>query len=108
MSLQGHQPLPISKDYVMVRPDAPLTVHQALTLSQSADLRLAASTMTGAKRPAFEAAMTLKDCDGNPLQAETTCGWSRRTVALEWAARRPGLLCLGAHSACSGRKRWAD
>ena len=66
----------------MVMPDSALAFHQSLTPSQIADLRLAASTMTGAKRRAFEAEMTLKYCEGNPLQAETTCGWSRRTVAL--------------------------
>jgi hypothetical protein len=26
--------------------------------------------------------MSLKSCAGNPLQAESTFGWSRRTVAL--------------------------
>jgi hypothetical protein len=92
----------------MVMPDSPLTFHQSLTLSQIADLRLAASTMTGAKRRAFEAEMALKYCEGNPLQAETTFGWSRRTVALGLAERRTGLLCLGAQSAFSGRKRWED
>ena len=29
--------------------------------------------------------MTVKYCEGNPLQAETTFGWSRRTVALGFA-----------------------
>jgi hypothetical protein len=43
MSLQGHQPLLISRDYVMVMPDSALASHQSLTLSQIADLRLAAS-----------------------------------------------------------------
>src|ERR671936_1466504 len=108
MSLQGHQPLPILRDHVMVMPDSPLTLHQSLTLSQIADLRLAASTMTGAKRRAFEAELTLKYCAGNPLQAELTFGWSRRTIALGLAERRTGIRCLGAQSACSGRKRWED
>src|SRR5262249_12965 len=45
---------------------------------------------------------------GKPLPAETTFGWSRRTVALGLAERRTGLLCLGAQSAFSGRKRWED
>jgi hypothetical protein len=92
----------------MVMPDSPLTLPQSLTRSQIAALRWAASTMTGAKRRAFEAAMTLQYCAGTPLQAETTFGWSRRTVALGVAARRPGSLCRGAHSAFSGRKRWED
>ena len=108
MSLQVYQPLPISRDYVMSLPDSALAFHQPLMPSQIADLRLAASKMTGAKRRAFEAEMTLKYCAGNPLQAEITFGWSRRTVALGLAERRTGLMCLGAQSAFSGRKRWED
>ena len=92
----------------MSMPDSTLALHQPLTPSQIADLRLAASKMTGVKRRAFEAEMTLKYCDGNPLQAETTFGWSRRTVALGLAERRTGIMCLGAQSAFSGRKRWED
>ena len=88
--------------------DSELVFRQPLTPSQIADLRLAASTMTGAKRRAFEAEMAVKYCEGNPLQAELTFGWSRRTVALGLAERRSGILCLGAQSAFSGRKRWED
>ena len=92
----------------MARLDSALAFYQPLTPSQIADLRLAASKMTGATRRAFEAAITLKYCEGNPLQAETTFGWSRRTVALGLAERRPGIMCLGAQVAFSGRKRWED
>jgi hypothetical protein len=98
----------MSRDYIMSMPDSALAFHQPLTPSQIADLRLAASKMTGAKRRAFEAEMTLKYCEGNPLQAEITLGWSRRTVALGLAERRTGIMCLGAQSAFSGRKRWED
>ena len=108
MSLQVYQPLPISRDSIMSLLDSALAFHQPLPPSQIADLRLAASAMTGAKRRAFEAAMTLKYCEGNPLQAEITFGWSRRTVALGLAERRTGIMCLGAQSAFSGRKRWED
>ena len=88
--------------------DAPLECHQPLSPSQIADLRLAASTMTGAKRRAFEAEMTVKYCGGDPLLAETIFGWGRRTVAVGLAERRTGIRCLGAQSACSGRKRWEE
>jgi hypothetical protein len=64
--------------------------------------------MTGAKRRAFEAEMTLKYCDGNPLMAEAVFGWGRQTVALGLAERRTGIMCLGAQSAFSGRKRWEE
>jgi len=78
------------------------------TPSQIADLRLAASPMTGPTRRAFEAEMTLKYCGGNPLMAEAIFGWGRQTVALGLAERRTGIICLGAQSAFSGRKRWED
>src|SRR4029453_6136567 len=44
----------------------------------------------------------------NPLLTETLFGWGRQTVALGLAERRTGLVCLGAQSAFSGRKRWED
>ena len=92
----------------MSTPDSALAFHQPLTPSHIAEVRLAASTMPGAKRRAFEAEMTVKYCAGKPLQAETTFGWSRRTVALGLAERHTGIVCLGAQSAFSGRKRWED
>jgi len=89
-------------------PDSRLAFRQSLSPSQITDLRLAASQMTGPKRRAFEAEMTLKYCGGNPLLAETLFGWGRQTVALGLAERRTGIICLGAQSAFSGRKRWED
>jgi hypothetical protein len=85
-----------------------LEYRQSPSASQIADLRLAASKLTGPKRRAFEAEMTLKYCAGNPLVAETLCGWGRQTVALGLAERRTGILCLGAQAAYSGRKRWEE
>jgi len=76
--------------------------------SSIADLRLAASNMTGPRRRAFEAEMTIKYGAGNPLMAEAVFGWGRQTVALGLAERRTGIICLGAQSACSGRKRWEE
>lgn len=64
--------------------------------------------MTGSTRRAFQAEMTLKYCQGNPLQAETVFGWGRHTVALGLSERRTGIMCLGAQSAFSGRKRWEE
>lgn len=92
----------------MGRHDSTLESHQPLRPSQIADLRLAASKMTGPTRRAFQAEMTVKYCGGNPLLAETIFGWGRHTVAVGLAERRTGLLCLGAQSAFSGRKRWED
>jgi hypothetical protein len=76
--------------------------------SHIADLRLAASPMTGPPRRACEAERTLQYGDGPPLRAEAVCGWGRQTVALGWAERRPGILWRGAQAACSGRQRWEE
>src|SRR5216683_1641565 len=88
--------------------DSPPEYRPSLSPSQIADLRLAASQMSGPTRRAFEAEMALKHCGGNPLLAETLFGWGRQTVALGLAERRTGILCLGAQSAFSGRKRWEE
>ena len=52
--------------------------------------------------------MTWKYCGGNALMAEAVCGWGRQTVARGLGARRPGIMCLGAPAAFSGRKRWEE
>ena len=52
--------------------------------------------------------MTLKYWGGSPLMAAAVLGWGRQTVALGLAERRTGIMCLGAQSACSGRKRWEE
>jgi hypothetical protein len=72
-----------------------------------ADVRVAASKMTGATRRALEAEMTMQDCGGNARQADSVLGWGRHTVALGLAARRTGILCVGAQSTSRGRPRWA-
>jgi DDE family transposase len=92
----------------MCMPHATLPSWPSLSPSQIADLRLAASKMTGPKRRAFEAEMALKYCEGNSLLAEARFGWGRQTVALGLAERRTGIICLGAQSAFSGRKRWEE
>src|SRR5262249_23217245 len=79
-----------------------------LSPSQIADLRLAASHMTGSTRRAFEAEMTLKYCGGNPLRAAAGLWCGCQTVALGSAERRTGITCIAAQSAFSGRKRWEE
>jgi Rhodopirellula transposase DDE domain len=88
--------------------DSTLESSQSLRPSQIADVRLAASKMTGPTRRAFQAEMALKYCGGNPLLAATIFGWGRHTVAVGLAERRTGIICLGAQSAFSGRKRWEE
>lgn len=75
---------------------------------QIADLRLAASQMTGATRRAFQAEMTLKYCEGNARRAEEVFGWGRQNVEVGLAEKRTGIECLSLHAAFSGRPRWED
>ena len=98
----------LSGGHIVGMQDPTLESHQPLRPSQIADLRLAASKMTGPTRRAFQAEMTLKYCGGNPLLAETIFGWGRHTVEVGLGERRTGLMCLGAQAAFSGRKRWED
>ena len=81
---------------------------ELLSASQIADLRLAASTLSGAKRRAFQAAMSLKYCQGNPRLTETVFGWGRDNVALGLAEHRSGIICIGAQSYYGGAKRWEE
>lgn len=92
----------------MSMPNATWTRQSLLRPWQIADIRLAASQMTGPTRRAFEAEMTVKYCGGIPLKAEAIFGWGRQTVALGLAERRTGIVCLGAQSAFRGRKRWEE
>ena len=108
MILQGGELRLYARGPLMCMPPATLQSRPSLSPSQIADLRLAASTMTGPQRRAFEAEMTVKYCGGTPLMAEAVCGWGRQTVALGLAERRTGRICLGAQAACSGRKRWEE
>jgi hypothetical protein len=108
MMLQSYESRALEGGPIVGMPDATLAFHQPLSTSQIADLRLAASKMSGPKRRGFEAEMTLKYCKGDPLQAETIFGWGRPTVEVGLAERRTGIICLGAQSAFSGRHRWED
>ncbi len=81
-------------------------VPQNLSEDLIEDVRLAASKMSGAKRRAFLAEMTLKYCAGNARRAETVFGWGRETVEVGLGERRTGLVCYGAQRGRSGRRRW--
>ena len=92
----------------MCMQDSTLAFQAWLSASPIADLRLAASQLSGPQRRAFEAEMALQHCGGPPLLAATRFGWGRQTVALGLAERRTGSLWLGAQSAFSGRQRWEE
>ena len=79
-----------------------------LVLSQVEDLRLAASKMTGAKRRAFQAQMTIKYCEGSARKAERLFGWGRKNVQLGLEERRSGIICVGLQSSYCGAKKWEE
>jgi hypothetical protein len=108
MILQDYELQLDSRGSLMCMPNTTWSSQPSLTPSQVADMRLAASKMTGPTRRAFEAEMAVKYCGGNPLKTESVFGWGRQRVALGLAERRRGIVCLGAQSAFSGRRRWEE
>jgi hypothetical protein len=62
--------------------------------------------MSGAERRAFQAAMTLKYCQGNARLLERAFGRGRETVQLGLKEHRTRVICQGAQAACSGDKLW--
>lgn len=80
----------------------------SLTPSQIEDLRLAAAKLSGPKRRAFQANMTLKYCNGSARLAESRFSWSRNSVEVGLAEQRTGLICQGAQARFSGGKRWEE
>lgn len=81
---------------------------ESVTPAQIADLRLAASKMSGATRRSFQAEMALKYCDGNARLAERVFGWGRNNIEVGLAERRSGIVCVGAQTGYSGGKRWEE
>lgn len=86
----------------------PVESSETLSASQIADLRLASQSLTGAKRRAFQAEMTLKHCQGKARLAEKVFGWGRHTVALGLAEKRSDLICVGSQAGLGGTKRWEE
>jgi hypothetical protein len=82
--------------------------HQKLKPDQKADLRLAASNMTGTRKRAFQAEMALKYCGGSARLSETVFGWNRKSVKLGLAEKKTGITCQQAKSGRSGRKPWEE
>lgn len=75
-----------------------------LTEEVIASLKDAARKLTGAKRRAFEAQVTLDYLGGNVWKAERVFGWSHHTVTLGLNELRTGITCQGDFSARGNRK----
>ena len=65
-----------------------------LTKEVIASFKDAARKLTGPKRRAFEAQVTLDYWAGNIWKAEKVFGWSHHTVALGLNELRTGITCL--------------
>ena len=75
-----------------------------LSEQQMATIKDAAQKLTGAKRRAFQARVTLDYLHGSARRAETVFGWSRRTVILGLHELRTGITCVDNTSARGNRK----
>ena len=75
-----------------------------LTEQHIATLKDAAAKLTGAKRRAFQARVTLDYLDGSARKAERVFGWWRKTVELGLNELRTGITCLDNTSARGNRK----
>jgi hypothetical protein len=77
---------------------------EVLTEEVIASFQDAARKLTGPKRRAFEAQVTLDYLGGNIWKAEKVFGWSHHTVALGLNELRTGITCVGNFSARGNRK----
>jgi len=77
---------------------------EVLTKEVIASFKDAARKLTGPKRRAFEAQVTLDYLDGNIWKAERVFGWSHKTVELGLNELRTGITCQDDFSARGNRK----
>jgi hypothetical protein len=59
-----------------------------------ATLKDAAKKLTGTKRRAFQAQVTIDYLNSSARKAEITFGWSRETVGLGLNEVRTGIICV--------------
>jgi transposase len=76
------------------------------TLSKQyiATLKNAAKKLTGTKRRAFEAQVTLDYFDAKAYLAEQAIGWDRKTIALGLNELRTGIVCVDNFKARGNKK----
>jgi Rhodopirellula transposase DDE domain len=82
-----------------------------LTEEVIASFKDAARKLTGPKRRAFQAQVTLDYLDGSVWKAERVFGWSHHTVTLGLNELRTGITCLGNFSARGNHKteeKWPE
>ena len=75
-----------------------------LTEAVIASFKDAARKLTGPKRRAFQAQVTLDYLGGSEWKAERVFGWSHHTVTLGLNELRTGITCMGNFSARGNHK----
>ena len=75
-----------------------------LTEQQIMTMKDAARKLTGVKRRAFQARVTLDYLGGSARRAESVFGWSRKTVELGLHELRTGMTCVDNFSARGNRR----
>jgi len=75
-----------------------------LTEQHIITIKDAARKLTGVKKRAFQAQVTIDYLDSRPRKAETTFGWDRQAVALGLNELRTGIACLGGQKASGNKK----
>jgi len=75
-----------------------------LTKQHIATLKDAAKKLTGAKRRAFEAQVTVDYFDSKAYLAEQAIGWDRKTIALGLNELRTGIVCVDNFKARGNKK----
>jgi hypothetical protein len=69
-----------------------------------ATLKSAAKNLTGAKRRAFEAQVTMDYFDSKAYLAEQALGWDRKTIVLGLHELRTGIVCVDNFKARGNQK----
>ena len=77
---------------------------EVLTKEVIVSFKDAARKLTGPKRRAFEAQVTLDYLDGHIWKAEAVFGWSHKTVELGLNELRTGITCMDNFSARGNRR----
>ena len=77
------------------------------TLPESyiATIKDASKKLSGSKRRAFQAQVTIDYLDSRPRIAERTFGWDRNTVELGLHELRTGIVCIGNFKARGNKKK---
>ncbi len=80
------------------------TMVTELTEKIKSSLKDAAKKLTGFKKRAFMAQVTIDYFNSSPRQAETELGWSRQAIATGLKELETGIICVDNYRA-RGRKK---